>query len=71
MSKENEKQNLEIAIIKEKVGKIEEKVNYYDQNHFPSIEKRFDRIEKKLAYYSGAIVVASAIIQFLADRYAK
>ena len=62
------KQDISIAIIEEKVGKIETWIENADTNHFPTIEKRFDGIEKKLAYWSGGIVVASAIVQTIMNK---
>ena len=54
----------------EKVEKIERWINTADVNHFPSIEKRFDGIEQKMAYYSGIIVVAFTLIELIL-RYFK
>ena len=62
MNKENYK---DMAVISEKVSKIEAWVNNADINHFPSIEKRFDKIETKMAYYSGGIVAIVSVIQLI------
>lgn len=68
MKKENEQQNIKLAVIQEKVSKIEKWIDNADVNHFPSIEKRFDKLDKKLAYWSGGIVVAGAVIQLILKR---
>ena len=64
------KQDVSIAVIEEKVSKLEKWVNVADTNHFPtitkqfnSVEKRFDRIEKRIAYFSGAIVVITWLLE--------
>ena len=59
MNKDTEK----IAVICEKVNKIEAWIDNADKNHFPTIERRFDSIERKLAYYSGGIIVAVWVIE--------
>ena len=58
-------QDIEIAIIKEKVSKIESWIDNADTNHFPTIEKRFDKIENKIAYWVGGIVAISALLQVI------
>ena len=68
MPKTNEKQNIDIAVIKEKVNKIERWIDNADMNHFPTIEKRFDRLDRKLAYWSGGVVVAGALIQVILKK---
>lgn len=58
-------QDIEIAIIKEKVSKIESWIDNADTNHFPTIEKRFDKIENKIAYWVGGIGAISALLQVI------
>ena len=59
------KQDISIAVIEEKVGKIETWIKEADTNHFPTIEKRFDSLDRKLAYWSGGITATISIIQYL------
>ena len=56
---------VKIAVLYEKVEKIEKWVDNADVNHFPSLERRLDGIEQKIAYWSGGIVAAGAIIQLI------
>ena len=61
---------IKIAVLYEKVEKIEKWVDNANVNHFPSIEHRFDKLENKMAYYSGGIVVAFTVIELIL-RYLK
>lgn len=65
MTQIEEKQNIELAIIKEKVFKIENWIDNADSNHFPTIEKRFDRIEQKIAYWVGGIGALTGLLQLI------
>ena len=72
MTKENEKQNIGLAILTEKVTKVEAWVDNADENHFPtiaenfvSVEKRFDKLDKQLAWYSGSIATLVFVIEFI------
>jgi len=73
--KENEKQNIEIAILKEQIKQIKSNVDKIMTNHLPHIQQaieehireadaRFNNIEKKLALWSGSIIGAIAIIDY-------
>lgn len=59
------KQNIEIAIIKEKVNKLEVWADNVDNNHFPSIEKRFDGVELKIARWGGGIAALVVLVPLL------
>ena len=67
----NNQQNIDIAILKEKVSKIEERLDMYETNHFPSIERRFDVLEKKLAYWGGGLGASLAILQIVLSFFGK
>ena len=73
MTRNNERQNniqdVSIAVIEEKVGKIELWIDNADRNHFPTIEKRFDGLEKKLAYWGGAVAAFGAIVQVIIKAF--
>jgi len=66
--KGEEKQNIEIAVIREKITKVEKWIDNADVNHFPTIDKRFNDIEKKLAMWSGAIIILGILIPKLLDK---
>lgn len=61
----NGKHATDIAVLKDQVQVVRRWIENADVNHFPTIERRFDGIEKKLAYYSGTIVAASATVQLV------
>lgn len=49
--------DIDLAIVKEKVLKIEKWIDNADINHFPTINRRFNSIEKQIAYWSGGLAV--------------
>lgn len=59
-------QKVDIAILTEKVSRIEEKLALYERNHFPAIEARFDSIERKLAFAGGGLAILQLILKYLA-----
>lgn len=56
---------IDVAVLQEKIGKIEETISMYETNHFPTIERRFDSIERKIAYWSGGIAIALGFLQII------
>lgn len=58
-------QEIDIAVIKNQVDEIKKWINNADINHFPTIEGRFDKLEKKLAFYSGGITVAIFLVNII------
>ena len=60
-----QEQKIDIAILKEKVSKIEAWVDNAEANHFPTIERRFDALERKGAYLAGGIAAFGAIFQLM------
>ena len=69
MKDQNNKQDITIAVLSEKVDRIEATLVNYDTNHFPSIEKRFNGIENKLAYYAGGITIVGAVANILISKF--
>jgi len=60
-----ETQKVDIAILKEKGSKIEAWVDNAEANHFPTIERRFDALERKGAYLAGGIAMFGALFQLI------
>lgn len=65
MTKDN---NTDIAVIKEQVSEVKRWINNADRNHFPTIEKRFNRIEIRLALYAGGLAVLTFLAPFIIDN---
>ena len=57
--------DIKIAVIQEKVNNIEAWQNNADINHFPTIEKRFDGVELKIARWGGGIAVLVILVPLL------
>ena len=62
----------EIAVLKEQLKYVVESIDSIKENHLPHIynrleklDERFGKIETRIAYYSGGIVVAMALLQFI------
>lgn len=47
---------------------LEKKVDQILNNHLPHLDRRIDKVEQKLAYWSGGIVVAVTVAQWLLNR---
>lgn len=60
---------LDIAVLKEKVDQHDEFIDKILNNHLPHIQARLTKIEVKMAWYAGAIVAATAVIQVLISIY--
>lgn len=59
------KEEIDIAILIEKVSKVEAWIIEADINHFPTIEKRFDKVELKLAFWGGGLGVLTVVTPIL------
>lgn len=70
MNEEN-KQNVKIAVIETKIQNLEEKVDTVISNHLPHIQARVDKIENKLALWSGAIIILGIILPYFLDKLFK
>ena len=64
-----EQQEINIALLQNDMNYIREDIREIKSNHLPHIykslqdgEKRFDKIEKNLAKYAGAIIFFQALI---------
>lgn len=59
------KQDISIAVIEEKVAKIEAWQLNADANHFPTIEKRFDALDRKLTRISSVGTTIFIVFELL------
>lgn len=57
-------QRVDIAVLQEKIGKIDADVSKILNNHLPHIEGRLNIIDKKMAYYSGGLAIAVFLIEW-------
>lgn len=64
----DQQQDVLLGKIEERVFNLANEVEKIMSNHLPHIQARLDSVEKKLAYYAGGIVVATAIVQFLLNK---
>jgi hypothetical protein len=55
----------EIAVLKEQLKQVIENTDSIKNNHLPHIYDRLGKLETRLSYYAGGIVVASAVINYL------
>ena len=70
--------DIKIAVIEEKVGNIEAWQKKADDNHFPTIDKRFDLVESRfdkidlqLARWGGAITLLVILVPLLIKVFVK
>lgn len=77
---QNEKQNIEIAILKTKLTGVEKSVDKIMNNHLPHIQtainehikeagKRFNTIEKKIAYWTGSVGIVIVLLEIIIKKY--
>ena len=59
------KQKVDIAVLKDQVERLDERVDRIENNHLPHIHEQLDGIEKKLAYYSGGLFVGITILELI------
>lgn len=59
------REKIDLAILYERTSSIEERLKKIEENHLPHIEDRINSLEKRLAYYSGGVVVAVAILDII------
>ena len=55
-------------VLEEKIKNIEKAIDKYERNHFPSIMKRLNKIERKQAYWSGGLVVIIPIASYFLNK---
>ena len=67
----HEKQNIDLALLKDDVRDLKKWAENADKNHFPSIERRFNRIETRLAGWGGGIAVLVILIPMLLKLFFK
>ena len=65
----NEKQNIDIAVIKNEVSHIKKEVGDIKENHLKSIYKRLIGIERRLAYGSGGIAILVILVGLFIKFY--
>ena len=69
MSEECTEQKTDIARLEERVKTHDKFIELMETNHLPHIYRRLSSIEVKMAWYAGAIVASTAIIQVLISIY--
>ena len=55
----------DVEVLKSQIADIRQWQQSADENHFPSIERRFDKIETKIAYWSGGLAVLITGLQII------
>ena len=63
--KSDEQQKIDIALLKQSFDNIERVITKYETNHFPTIERRFDSLENKIAYWSGGLALLVVVMGLL------
>ena len=58
------RQKIDIAVLNEKVEKIETQVNLIVNNHIPHLETEIDKVKIQQAYWAGGITVAVSLINY-------
>lgn len=72
----DEKEKIQVALHEERIQNLSSNVKLIMENHLPHIQEaidelskntdvRFNSIEKKLAYWAGAIAVIVVVAQYL------
>ena len=54
-----------IARLQEKVESIDSRLDKIENNHIPHLHEKMEAIEKKIAYYSGALFVAISFLELI------
>ena len=65
MENEHKQQGIDIAVLKEQMTGVRSDVSSIMNNHLPHIQAKVDKIDKKLAYYSGAVVGSVSILELI------
>lgn len=63
--KNGTKQKIDIAVLHERVERIDAAVDKILTNHLPHLEEKVDAIERKMAYYAGAVAVLVVVANYL------
>ena len=62
---QDEKQNIDIAVLQEKMDTTEGFIEDMKTNHLPHIYNRLNSIDTKQAYYAGGLAVFLILVQLV------
>ena len=65
------KVEIQMAVLDTKMKTLEENVDKIMNNHLPHIHEKLEDIEKKQAYYAGAIAVFILLLDVFLKFYIK
>ena len=68
MPKKCKNSEVDVAVLKEQMSETKDFIKDMNDNHLPHIYNSINSINIKLAYWSGAIIVFSAIAQILINK---
>ena len=63
--KNGTKIKIDLAVLQDRVNSIDSRLGKIEENHLPHIHETLNKIETKIAYYSGGVVVAGVLLQLL------
>ena len=56
---------IQIAVLQTQMNAIQADVTSIKENHLPHIYNRMGKLENKMAYYSGGIVIAGVLADYI------
>lgn len=62
---------VDIAVLKSQVKELQNSVDRILNNHLPHLQDKLDKIETKIAYYSGGLAVLTIVVPIIINLLFK